>query len=97
MDAFQGRIHSLVKWKKIKNEVLDKLSEPTVILFLQEFRDFCQKKKIKQILSSLYWVHACFLYLHWLLFYPSFSKYKSKYKVPSTSTNDMVTFFTYQV
>ena len=94
---FQGRIYRLQAWKKIREEVLDKLSENTVLLFLQEFRDICQKKKITQIPSSIYWVHGCFIYLHWLLYYPSFQTYKKTYQFPSTSANDVVTFFIFNV
>ena len=94
---FEGRNHPLKEWNKIKTEVLDHYNSPTMVFVLVEFREYCLRKKIESIPTSLYWVHGVFFYVHWLLYYYPFYKYKDEYSIPKTSANTLTTFFTYHV
>ena len=91
-EVFEGRNHPLKQWKTIRSEVTKNFESLTLVLVLIEFQ-----KKIYSIPSSLYWIHGVFFYLHWLLYYYSFSEYEEKYEIPRTSANKLIIFFTYHV
>lgn len=89
---FTGRRYSLEGFTRIRDQVLQALSETTVLVVLREFKNICSENKIYSISGSIYWIHAIFLFLHWLLFYPPFEAYKKEYKIASTTANNTISF-----
>ena len=92
---FNTRNHRLEveKRKKIYNEVIIKLGEAAVILFIDAVKAMILELEIKRLPSSLYWVDACYLFLHWLIFYKSFQDYEREYNYPHASAFRVVEFF----
>jgi hypothetical protein len=96
-EIFEGRNHPLKKWEIIRDEVLKYIESLTLVFVLVEFQKYCQHKNYNSIETSLYWIHGVFFYIHWLLYYYSFSDYEIKYEIPKTSANKLIIFFTYHV
>ena len=81
----------------LRVEVLKKLSEASVLLFLIEFKKKCIKEKVTTLPSSIYWIHAGVLYLHWILYYYSFDHYEKKYEINHSSAYEAITFISSMV
>ena len=95
---FRGRCHriKLENRKKIYDDLERVLGKQTLILFLEHSKKLLLKhyesKKIK-VAGSMYWIDACFLFLHWMHNYLSFGAYERIYAIPHATVYLVVRFF----
>lgn len=110
---YRGRRLRIKQWRNLYADVVEKLHETTIILFLiwlyDELCSYLEKTKSKlpgnmTIIitynnqpASYYWIDCAMLYLIWNLDYLSEEKLEKKYDIPKSSAWTIIDFMNKRV
>lgn len=107
MHYYGGRVLRVSNWRKLYENVLDKLEKHTVLLFLKWFHDYLAKYLeapktslpgiillcyYLKISASYYWVDCAMVFLLWVLEYYSQSVFEERYQLPHSSAGTIIKF-----